>query len=412
MPTQPLSDTSACESGSAIAVAGRRASAIRGQVSWRSARAALATSFAVAASLIGASNAAAIPPPAPNPTEFTLWATSPGAQTVNGDFDGDGFGDIALTGGPKWKTIPIAFSQGNGKFIVTNPTVADIPGLAQAAGTKAVSGDFNGDGRDDIALVGASSVLISIALSTGEGRFTLRTGRLPEFPRLAQAPGVKVVTGDFNKDGLDDIALTGGPDWTGIPIAFSLGHGSFRFGSAEVLDFPRLAQEPGVKAIPGDFNKDGFGDIALTGGPGWTGIPIASSLGDGRFGGVTTIGSDYFVDSGFPGFAQAPGVTVVPGDFDKDGFGDIALTGGPGWESIPVARNYGNGQFTVMNKPVLHFASFAQAPGVKVVPGDFNKDGFGDIALTGGPGWTTIPVAHSYGNGQFLVTNAPLADPR
>jgi hypothetical protein len=239
---------------------------------------------------------------------------------------------------------------GQRKFIVTNPTVADIPGLAQAAGTKAVSGDFNGDGRDDIALVGASSVLISIALSTGEGRFTLRTGRLPEFPRLAQAPGVKVVTGDFNKDGLDDIALTGGPDWTGIPIAFSLGHGSFRFGSAEVLDFPRLAQEPGVKAIPGDFNKDGFGDIALT--------------------------------------------------------------GGPGWESIPVARNYGNGQFTVMNKPVLHFASFAQAPGVKVVPGDFNKDGFGDIALTGGPGWTTIPVAHSYGNGQFLVTNAPLADPR
>jgi hypothetical protein len=35
--------------------------------------------------------------------------------------------------------------------------------------------------------------------------------------------------------------------------------------------------------VAGDFNGDGFSDIALVGAPGWTRIPVALSLGDGYF---------------------------------------------------------------------------------------------------------------------------------
>jgi hypothetical protein len=39
------------------------------------------------------------------------------------------------------------------------------------------------------------------------------------------------------------------------------------------------------------------------------------------------------------------------------------------------------------------------------VAGDLNRDGRADIALTGGPGWNTLPVGFSRGDGSFRVTN-------
>ena len=51
---------------------------------------------------------------------------------------------------------------------------------------------------------------------------------------------------------------------------------------------------------------------------------------------------------------------------------------------------------------------YAQQNGAKPVAGDFNKDGLADIALVGGVGWGSVPVAFSYGDGSFRVTNAPV----
>jgi hypothetical protein len=51
---------------------------------------------------------------------FAYWATSRTAKLVAGDFNGDGRQDLALTGDPNWHTIPVAFSRGNGGFTVSN----------------------------------------------------------------------------------------------------------------------------------------------------------------------------------------------------------------------------------------------------------------------------------------------------
>ena len=94
------------------------------------------------------------------------------------------------------------------------------------------------------------------------------------------------LVGDFNGDGRDDIALTRVADLSTIPIAFSNGDGSFRIAHA---DFPAAATFAGwasianVKAIIGDFDRDGSSDIALTGGDSWVTIPVALSNGDGTF---------------------------------------------------------------------------------------------------------------------------------
>jgi hypothetical protein len=49
-------------------------------------------------------------------------------------------------------------------------------------------------------------------------------------------------------------------------------------------------------------------------------------------------------------------------------------------------------------------------PGARPVAGDFNADGRMDIALTGGTGWTTIPVASATGGGGWTITNAGAVD--
>jgi hypothetical protein len=59
-----------------------------------------------------------------------------------GDFNWDGMTDIALVGGSGWKTLPVAFSNGDGGFRVTNEVVPDFPSWAQNSGSKIRSGIF------------------------------------------------------------------------------------------------------------------------------------------------------------------------------------------------------------------------------------------------------------------------------
>jgi hypothetical protein len=285
--------------------------------------------------------------PAAVPSGFASWAQAPGVRAVAGDFNDDGRADIALVGGPGWNTVPVAFSRGDGGFDVTNEQVPNIPGWAQAPGVRVVAGDFNDDGRADLALVGGPGwTTVPVGFSRGDGRFDVTNEQVPNIPGWAQSSGVKVVSGDFNHDGRADIALVGGPGWTTVPVGFSRGDGRFDVTNQQVPNIPGWAQAPGVRVVAGDLNDDGRADIALVGGPGWTTVPVGFSRGDGRFG-VTNRQV-----ANLPGWAQASGVQVVAGDFNDDGRDDVALVGGPGWNTVPVGFSRSNGRFRVTNRQV------------------------------------------------------------
>ncbi len=117
---------------------------------------------------------------------------------------------------------------------------------------------------------------------------------------------------------------------------------------------------------------------------------VTSTPGDDGVFAVTNIKT-----GDFAGWASQANVEVLTGDFNGDGFTDVALTGQSGWKTLPVAFSNGNGTFRVTNQNIVSFAGWASQANVEVLTGDFNGDGFTDVALTGQSGWKTLPVGFS-----------------
>ncbi|MEK7316427.1 MAG: VCBS repeat-containing protein [Candidatus Eisenbacteria bacterium] len=344
--------------------------------------------------------------------EYLLWGTGGGVKALAGDYDGDGTTDVALTGQPGWKTIPVAFSEGaKGTYRVTNSGVPAFAGAAAVAGAKVLAGDVNGDKKTDlIATGGARWGSIAVAISLGNGTFRIVNAPFPNsFPGLAAAAGSKAVAGDFNGDRKDDVALTGGIGWTTIPIAFSNGDGTFRLGNPTIGGgFAGFAASAGVMAVSGDFNGDGISDVALTGGIGWGSIPVAFANRTGTFN-VT--------NAAFPGsfgaMASKAGAKAVAADFDGDGKADIALTGVSGWTAIPLALSNGDGTFRSSSLPGPgNFGTLAATAGVKAIAADFNGDRRADMGLVGGNNWMTFPIALSSGSGASNAAAAAAPQPQ
>jgi hypothetical protein len=330
--------------------------------------------------------------------------------------------DILLTGGSGWNTLPVAQSRLDGTFTVTNAYVGVFGAWAAHPSAKKLTGDFDGNGWTDVALTGVPGWnTVPIALANGNGTFNVVNSYVGVFGAWAATPGAVALTGDYNGDGRTDIALTGGSGWGSVPVAMSFGNGYFIIHNQGVSGFASWAANSAVVKLVGDFNGDGNSDIALTGGAEWWSVPVALSNSFGGF--IITNASSSFI-AGFAQLATTPGASRLVGDFDGDGRTDIAVIADPdpGAATIAIAHStcgtfqcsFIVSNFHPPNVPqpwgTFNFAVFAGLPNAEKRTGDFNGDGRTDIALLylgiwqpNGSEQAAQAVALSNGNGTFQL---------
>lgn len=246
---------------------------------------------------------------------------------------------------------------------------ARTPRLGTAVTTGTKIADFNCDKRSDVAtgvqgesfgsVLFAGAVHVVYAASTGVNATSPRTNQLwsqnsagvPETAEGGDDFGHAVSVGDFNADGCADLAVgapketINGNTWTGSvnviygsvnglnatsPIASQL----FRLGAGGLLGTPRAYQFFGDSMSAGDFNGDGYADLAI----GIDGYNYSSTVtnvgavevlyGSGR--GLTSSGVK-LIQPGVSGNLVRPspnmlfGFALASGDFNVDTFADLAI---------------------------------------------------------------------------------------
>ena len=318
-----------------------------------------------------------------------------GLQGVYGDTTDDLRSDIFLLGNRVTGALPIVESLEGGQF---EPLAAqaDVPAFSQYPGAKTVLGDFDGDGRTDMATVGAfGQPEIDVAFSNGDGTFRTTKQNDPIITRYATAPGVKVIATDLNHDGRTDLAFLGAKGVDSVGLAFSEGaDGTFFTIEQSFPELARQAAEPGVKPVACK------GRIFLVGGANWTNIPVFGNEMTNALG-IRDISSLYapLLDvpiSQFHAYAHRSTTKALAGDFDGDGSCDIALVGSYATDHLPVALGVAGLGRTSWEFPTVSIdhSSFMRNPGTTAVTGDYDGDGTTDIAFVGGAGRTSIAVAH------------------
>jgi hypothetical protein len=295
---------------------------------------------------------------------FAEGGQDPAEPIVVGDFNGDGFPDIAGVGGRGCFAGPcvdasVGAALGDGKGNFTPATILDI-GFGTSLETFYVAvGDFNGDGKLDLAVGGEDSPTfsITIALGNGDGTFTYKGS-------VATGGAFEVfAVGDFNGDGIPDFAVA---NTAADIVTILLGKGDGTFTPSTAATSP-TGSNPVAIAVA-DFNGDGIPDLAIGNDPqgGSSGsLTILLGNGDGTF----TAAASPATPSGVNSIAVA--------DFNGDGKPDIAVANG-----LTLTMLKGNGDGTFASSTITPTAGISFGSNLIIV-GDFNGDGKPDMAFAG-----------------------------
>lgn len=203
-------------------------------------------------------------------TPATYTNPQPFQSIATGDFDGDGHLDLV---GLTWATsttpaFGIYFNAGDGTFGAETSFV-DSNGFGNDG---LAVGDFDGDGKDDVAVVTMlnpnqpnEEVVLALYTGTAGGGFNG-----PALMTIANTPSVsQLVTGDFNGDGKPDLAMLMGHDETGalvnpIPVALFENQGDGTFGAPLMYSVGGADESYAIAIAAADFNGDGVTDLAVT----------------------------------------------------------------------------------------------------------------------------------------------------
>lgn len=314
-----------------------------------------------------------------------------------GDFNGDQKLDLAVANGDVGLPTPttgvvIYLANGDGTFTFA-PVQPSIPG-----GNNIVSGDFNGDGKLDLAVSGndggAAYPGFTVLWGNGDGTFTPQNVPLPSNTEYEY-----VVTGDFNGDGIADLGVLTAQEVSGTlnrNYTVTAFLGNINRSLSSVTGMLIVGFE---SAVVGDFTGDGKADIAILG---WADrtevVNVLPGNGNGSFGSPIPTNLDSSFWSNGDSMQQ-----FAAGDFNADGKADLAIEGWiekggrPASDGVLVLTGNGDGTFSA-GSPIGAGMTISNSGSVAVT--DFNGDGKSDIAVLTDD---AVQVLLSNGDGSFTA---------
>ena len=296
------------------------------------------------------------------------------------DLDNDGTPDVAaLRGGIGRDSDDIAILLNKGDGSLESTPKLEVPGTESYS---VVSGDFNGDGIEDLAVADEN---VSILISQGDGSF-----QNPVVKTIRQQ-SAEIATADLNNDGILDLVVTSADEIDRFDPGFGndgevsilLGNGDGNFEDEVIYE---VGGEPRAIAI-GDINQDGVEDLVI-GNLNTSRVSVLLGNGNGTFNNAV----DYNVS--LPpeetGEFRSSSIEVKLEDFDGDGIVDIVAGN---TQSVVLLSGKGDGTF--IDTPLIETELFSADI---VIAEDFNNDGRDDLLSTEG---STVNVSIAKADGTF-----------
>jgi hypothetical protein len=330
--------------------------------------------------------------PFPTPCIVTKCGSVPLALAV-GDFNGDGRQDLAVTNipindlcsissifGGMCSSVAVLLGRGDGSFQDSNQF--DPGGQLPISVTI---GDFDGDGKQDLAITNLNTSNVSILLGDGTGRGFRPASHSPV--RVGVRPAW-VAAGYFNADPALDLAVANADDGA---ISILLGNGDATFALA--AGSPISVGTRPVSIAVADLNGDSKFDLAVADLTDSTAYVLLGN-GDGTFGAPARFGV-----GGHPS-------SIAVGDFNGDGKLDLAVANRLS-NSVSLLRGNGNGSFVLTRNQ-----SVGPDP-QSVATGDFNGDNEMDllVALTGNNSASILLNATDLVAPTTIATTSPGPNP-